>query len=302
MLKHFVAASVMCSVLGFSSQCWSSVEFRSERALVVDEATGEVLLDKNASTAAPIASVTKLMTIMVVLDGNQDPDEVLTIERADVDRRESIRTCLPVGSKLPRSAMVTLALLASDNHAAAALARSYEGGRTAFDAAMQQKIADLELTSTTIDEPTGLSPLNAASPQDLVKVLSAAKDYPEIAASTSQASQQLVVNGRERNFKNTNGLVGMPGWDILMSKTGTTLAAGRCLAMRVQSAGRTVLVVLMGAVGKSTRVFDAMNVRRFLSGEEQLSEPIRVASSVRMLGQHRHPSHTRGGAKTRRSA
>jgi D-alanyl-D-alanine carboxypeptidase/D-alanyl-D-alanine endopeptidase (penicillin-binding protein 7) len=263
MLKVLVVTLLVC----YSCMCWSAVTFRSERALVVDEGTGEVLLDKNADSAAPIASMTKLMTLMVVLDQAQDPDEMLTVQRSDRDSRERIKTCLPVGSMLPRHTMVTLALLASDNHAAAALARTFDGGRAAFDAAMQQKIAQLNLTSTVIEEPTGLSPRNTASAQDLVKMLTAAEAYPEITEATSQASLSILVNGHVRDVHNTNGLVGSPGWDISLSKTGTTLAAGRCLAMRIQSAGRSVFVVLMGAVGRSARAIDALSVRRLLTGQ-----------------------------------
>ena len=259
--------------------CWSAVSFRSERALVVDEETGEVLLDKNSDSAAPIASMPKLMTLMVVLDKAQDPEEVLVVERADIDSRERIKTCIPVGTQLPRRTMVTLALLASDNHAASVLARTFEGGRAAFDDAMRQKILDLDLTSTVIEEPTGLSPRNASSAQDLVKVLTAAEAYPEITSATSQASQTVVVNGRVRDFHNTNRLVGSPGWDISLSKTGTTVAAGRCLAMRIQSAGRTIIVVLMGAVEKSARVIDALSIRRWLTGEEPPVLQARAAAS-----------------------
>ena len=254
-------------LLGYSCVVWSSGLMQSKQVLVVDENTGQVLMDKNAASAAPIASVTKLMTAMVVLDLAQNPDEILQIKKADLDSRERIKTGLPVGSSLSRSKLIELALLASDNRAAAALANNFSGGRDAFDLAMQKKIVQLNLRSTTIEEPTGLSPRNQASPEDLVLILKAATAYPEITQATTQTADAIHINGRLRTFNNTNGLVGRPGWDILLSKTGTTLAAGRCLVMRMQSAGRTVFVVLMGGVAKSARAGDALKVQQWLAAE-----------------------------------
>jgi D-alanyl-D-alanine carboxypeptidase/D-alanyl-D-alanine endopeptidase (penicillin-binding protein 7) len=247
MFKHLAALVLLVG----SCAAWSAVPFQSTYAMVVDESTGEVLLNKQAESAAPIASVTKLLTAIVVLDAAQDMDEALRIERVDHDSRERIRTGIPVGTTLPRGTLIELALMASDNRAAAAIARSYPGGRAAFDDAMQAKIGELGLRNTTIEEPTGLSPKNRASAEDLVVVLRAAQTYPKIAEATTQTEQTVAVNGRVRNFHNTNNLVGSPGWDILLSKTGTTAAAGRCVVMRLQSAGKTVLVVLMGAREKA---------------------------------------------------
>lgn len=273
MIKKFAALLL----LGYSCVAFSADFLQSKQVLVVDQNTGQVLMDKKADSAAPIASVTKLMTAMVVLDSAQNPDEILQIKKADLDSRERTKTGIPVGTSLSRSKLIALALLASDNHAASALANNFSGGREAFDIAMQKKIAQLNLLSTTIEEPTGLSVRNQASPQDLVLILKAAMTYPEITQATSQSSDAMQVNGRLRTFNNTNGLVGRPGWDILLSKTGTTLAAGRCLVMQMQSAGRSVFVVLMGAVAKSARAGDAKRVQKWLRGEttnaqvEQLS-------------------------------
>ena len=147
-------------LLGYSCVVWSSGLIQSKQVLVVDESTGQVLMDKNAASAAPIASVTKLMTAMVVLDLAQNPEEILQIKKTDLDSRERIKTGIPVGSSLTRSKLLELALLASDNRAAAALANNVNGGRVAFDLAMQKKIVQLNLRSTTIEEPTGLSPRN----------------------------------------------------------------------------------------------------------------------------------------------
>jgi serine-type D-Ala-D-Ala endopeptidase (penicillin-binding protein 7) len=263
MVKKFAALLL----LGYSCVVCSADFLQSKQVLVVDQNTGQVLMDKKADSAAPIASVTKLMTAMVVLDSAQNPDEILQIKKSDLDSRERVKTGIPVGTSLPRSKLIGLALLASDNRAAAALANNFSGGREAFDSAMQQKITQLNLRSTTIEEPTGLSPRNQASPQDLVLILKAAMAYPEITQATSQSSDAMQVNGRLRTFNNTNGLVGRPGWDILLSKTGTTLAAGRCLVMQMQSAGRSVFVVLMGAVAKSARAKDARIVQKMLADD-----------------------------------
>jgi D-alanyl-D-alanine carboxypeptidase/D-alanyl-D-alanine endopeptidase (penicillin-binding protein 7) len=267
MVKPIIAAILLAT----SFPAFSAIPFQSTYAMVVDESTGEVLLDKQADSAAPIASVTKLLTALVVLDAASDDSELITIERGDIDSRERIRTCLPVGTTLPRRDMLQLALMASDNHAAAALARAYPGGREAFDAAMAAKIDQLELQHTVIEEPTGLSPNNRASAEDLVKVLQAASAYPEIHDATTQTEHTVEVGGRVHSYHNTNKLVGQPGWDILLSKTGTTSAAGRCLVMRLQQAGRTVLVVLMGGKANASRVWDALNVRRWLDGEEPVT-------------------------------
>jgi serine-type D-Ala-D-Ala endopeptidase (penicillin-binding protein 7) len=248
----------------------AALTFDSAHALVVDEATGEVLLEKNSGAAAPIASLTKLMTAMVVLDAGQDPAEPIRIEDEDLDRLKHTHSGVPVGATFARRTLLALALMSSDNHAAAALARSYPGGLGAFTAAMQQKLRELDLDQTVVEEPTGLSSGNHASAVDLVKVLRAAAAYPEIAQITTQSSDVVEVNGRPTQFRNTNGFVGKPGWGILLSKTGFTDEAGRCLAMRMEAAGRTVLVVLMGARATAARTLDALNVRRWLSGEQPL--------------------------------
>lgn len=256
------------------------IRLGSAHAIVVDEATGEVLLGKDADTAAPIASLTKLMTAMVVLDANQDSEERLAITEDDMDRLKHTRFGLPVGATATRGAMLELALIASDNHAAHALARHYPGGMPAFRAAVRAKIDTLGLRNTLIEEPTGLSPGNRASAQDMVQIVKAASGYPQIEDITSRRRHAVEVNGRARAVKNTNGLVGAPGWNILLSKTGFTNEAGRCLTMRLEAAGRRVMVVLMGAAASSQRALDALAIRRLISGEapalaEAVDEPPR---------------------------
>ena len=258
-------ASIAFSLLLTCSAGQAEIAFSSAHVLVVDEASGEMLLSKEGDSAAPIASLTKLMTAMVVLDAQQDPNELLQIDATDTNPLHS-RGGIPVGAVASRGSLLELALLASDNRAAAALARHYPGGLQAFAAAMQRKIHALGLYSTLIEEPTGLSPNNIASAQDMIKVLRAAARYPAIAQITSQRSGSVLVNGRPWVVRNTNRLVGVPGWNVLLSKTGFTNDAGRCLAMRAEAGGRTVMIVLLGAAKPSQRTRDAMTIRRWLVG------------------------------------
>ena len=271
---------VLVSLLLACSNSWSAVTFESAHVLVVDEASGEVLLSKDVDSPAPIASLTKLMTAMVVLDAQQDPREELRIEPVDADQPRRSRGGVPVGAVASRGSLLELALLASDNRAASALARHYPGGLEAFDAAMQRKTHALGLQSTLIDEPTGLAPTNVSSAQDMVKILRAAASYPAIARITSQRSHAVLVNGRRRAVRNTNGLVGAPGWHVLLSKTGFTNDAGRCLGMRADVGGRTVTVVLLGAAKPSQRARDAMLIGRWLAAKTPTT-PVRAAAARR---------------------
>lgn len=251
----------------FSTSAMASVPLQSEHALVVDENSGTVLLEKNATSEVPIASLTKLMTAMVILDVKPNMEEPINIEADDVDTLKHSRSRLPVGSTLPRKTVLHLALMSSDNRAAAALARTYPGGKAAFATAVQAKLHALGMTHTHIGEPTGLSPQNTSTAFDLVKMAEAASKYPQIAEITTDEKEEYDVKGREVEYHNTNRLVGRDGWDILLSKTGYTQEAGRCIIMRMQSAGKKVVVVLLNAKESAGRTLDAMNVRRMLLGE-----------------------------------
>lgn len=255
------------ALLAFSSLAWSAPSFVSAHALVMDEATGEVLYEKDAGTAAPIASMTKLLTAMVVLDAQLNPYEIFSIDPEDLDRLKGTTSGVPVGALFTRRSLLDLALMSSDNRAAHAVARTYPGGMPAFLAAMDRKIAALGLEGTRIVEPTGLSPSNRATARDMAKIVKAAAAYPEIVRATSQSNAVILVNGQPRTFRNTNGLVGAPGWDVTVSKTGFIREAGRCVTMQMQAAGRKVLVVLMGAGDSAQRSVDAFNVRSLLTGE-----------------------------------
>jgi D-alanyl-D-alanine carboxypeptidase/D-alanyl-D-alanine endopeptidase (penicillin-binding protein 7) len=234
--------------------------------MLVDEATGAVLLSKGAQESVPMASLTKLLTAMVVLDAGQDLHELLTIDTADLDTLKHTYSGLPVGASLSRDKLLELALLASDNHAASSLARHYPGGLTSFLDAVRLKASALGLASTRVLEPTGLSPDNRSSASDLAVVVRTAAKYPAIAAATTQRRGDAVVKGKPYHALNTNRLVGSPGWDILLSKTGFTNEAGRCIVMRLRAAGKTVLLVLLNASAGAGRTLDAVNVTRWLAG------------------------------------
>jgi D-alanyl-D-alanine endopeptidase (penicillin-binding protein 7) len=267
MFKLLLAFAAVC----LSTGAMAAPSLESPRALVMDASTGEVLLAKSADEVASIASLTKVMTAMVVLDAQLNPFELLQIEMADLDTIKGTRSGVPVGARFTRRSLLRLALLSSDNRAAAALARTYPGGRPAFVRAVAAKAALLGLKHTSMEEPTGLSPRNRSNAADLARMLSAAAAYPEITGITSQSTAQFDVNGAPRRFRNTNRMVGRPGWHILLSKTGYTLEAGRCLTMLLEEAGRKVLVVLMGADDGAERAGDAVTIKRWLAREAQLA-------------------------------
>ncbi|MES2149581.1 MAG: serine hydrolase [Pseudomonadota bacterium] len=272
MIKKILATVLM-------SMCAAAavaLPFGSQSVLVVEDGTGKVLLEKNSTSVVPIASLTKLMTAMVVLDAKQDMEAPIEIDKNDVDLLKHSTSRVPVGATISRADVLQLALMSSDNRAAASLARTYEGGPVAFKAAVRAKIIALGMTQTVIEEPTGLSPNNKSTAADLVKMAVAASAYPEITRITTDSKDMIKINGRNVEYHNTNRLVGAKGWDIGLSKTGYTQEAGRCLIMRIKSAGRNATLVLLNARASSVRVLDALNIRRFMAGDE--AAPIRTAS------------------------
>ncbi|MFZ6688304.1 serine hydrolase [Undibacterium sp. SXout11W] len=263
MLKRLVG---LCLVLHLSSV--AAVQLNSQHVLVVEDGTGKVLLEKNATEVAPIASLTKLMTAMVILDSKPNMDEKISIESADMDTLKHSLSHVPVGATLPRKDVLQLALMSSDNRAAAALARTYPGGNVAFEKAVNVKIKALGMANTVIKEPTGLSPENTSTAADLVKMAVAASHYPQITDITTDTSDMIDIKGRKRLFHNTNRLVGKKGWDILLSKTGFTNEAGNCLIMRIKLAEKKATLVLLNASASSSRFVDAMNISRLIKGED----------------------------------
>ncbi|MET0323354.1 MAG: serine hydrolase [Duganella sp.] len=266
MLKKIVAV-----LLSTFTAAAIAVPLGSQSVLVVEDDTGKVILEKNADVQVPIASLTKLMTAMVVLDARPDMKEAIEIDRADVDMLKHSTSRVPVGAAIPRADVLQLALMSSDNRAAASLARTYPGGTEAFKRAVNAKIRALGLTNTVIEEPTGLSPHNRSTATDLVKMAKAASVYPEITRITTDKKDLIKIKGRDVEYHNTNRLVGAKGWDVGLSKTGYTEEAGRCLIMRFRSGGKNNTLVLLNAKANSARITDAMNIRRLIVGPEERS-------------------------------
>lgn len=237
----------------------------AKHMLVFDDSTGQVLMAKDADAVVPIASITKLMTAMVVLDAGLDPDEQLRIVRADGDASLQRHSLLADGVAVSRGALLQLALLPSENRAAAALARTYPGGSAAFQQALQAKIRHLGLHRTTLLDPVGSSPANTSTASEVAKIVAAAARYPDIARITSHPQASVAVNGKVRTLRNTNPLVGGKDWDIVLSKTGSSHEAGSCLTMRMRSGGKHVTVVLLDADGAQRRSLDAGHIRDTLA-------------------------------------
>ena len=244
------------------------LRLRSDTVLVVDQAGGEVLYAKNSRKTKSIASITKLMTAMVILDAKLPPREPITITSEDKDRLRWSRSYLPIGSVLTRQELLQVALMSSENRAAAALARTFPGGTPAFVKAMNGKAASLGMRNTTLVDATGLHSDNQSTAEDLSVMLGNAWQYPEIRRMTTAPS--FVVNplrkAGNRMFRNTNILLRKPrdDWDIGLSKTGYILEAGRCLVMQAEIAGRPLFIVLLDAWGKYTSIGDANRIRKWL--------------------------------------
>jgi D-alanyl-D-alanine endopeptidase (penicillin-binding protein 7) len=239
-------------------------EVRSAAALVVDGDTGEVIFERKAGLVAPIASITKLMTALVVLDGKQPLDETITLTRADVWRGKGAHSRLAVGSRLTREELLKLALMASENRAAEVLARSYPGGKSAFVKTMNLKARTLGMTRTRFTDASGLSSANVSSARDLVKLVNAASRDSRIREYSTLRSLDVTAGKSRLRYVNTNLLVAKPDWDILVQKTGYTQDAGQCLVMEAMLDERPVIMVLMNSFGTLTRTADARRIRKWL--------------------------------------
>jgi len=242
----------------------AKLSLKSASALVLDQATGQALLEKQAGAVQPIASLTKLMTAMVLLDAHLDPQEVLTITRDDMDVLRHSRSRLPVGTRLPREQALLLALLASENRAAHALGRTFPGGLSTFVQAMNTKAQALGLEEAKFEDPSGLSAGNVANAHDLARIMEAAYRYPEIRDFTTRPETSIQAGRRSIQFPNTNALVRSPRWNIGLSKTGYIEEAGRCLVMQAMLANRPVLIILLDSWGKYSRLGDANRIKQWL--------------------------------------
>src|SRR5882672_7435866 len=221
------------------------VSFRSASVLVQDADTGEIVLTKNSDAIVPIASITKLMTAIVTLDRGVDLEESVTLTKEDGDRLKGTKSRLKPGAVLTRNELLMLALMASENRAAAALGRSYPEGKEAFVDAMNQKAAELGMSDSRFVDPTGLSKGNVSSARDLAKLVNAAHGYPLIREYSTRDRATVSAFGGPLSFRNTNGLVRSSHWEIGLSKTGYISEAGRCLVMRVRLASKDLIVVLL---------------------------------------------------------
>jgi D-alanyl-D-alanine endopeptidase (penicillin-binding protein 7) len=239
---------------------------QSHGVLVFDPASGQTLFAKNADQTAPIASITKIMTAMVVLDAKLAMDEAIEITVADIDNLKNSSSRLPVGSHFRRDDLMRLALMASDNRAASALGRNYPGGLPAFVEAMNAKAATLGATQTRYVDSSGLSPSNISTPADLGKIVAAASSYETIRdySTTGAVNVQLPDSKRKLSFVNTNALVRNSDWKIGLSKTGYISEAGKCLVMQAMIANTPVVIVLLDSWGRLTRVGDANRIRKWL--------------------------------------
>lgn len=237
---------------------------QSSAALVLDQGNGEVIYQKNASAVVPIASITKLMTAMVVLDSQPNLSAPVTIGEEDIDTLKGSRSRLSVGTVLTREHALLLALMSSENRAAHTLARHYPGGLHAFVEAMNRKARSLGMLSTHFEDPTGLTSNNVSTANDLAKMVAAAHTYPLIREFSTTSGALVETSGRMLEYHNTNALVKSSTWDIGLSKTGYIQEAGKCLVMQARVAERPVVIVLLDSAGKMTRIGDANRIKRWM--------------------------------------
>lgn len=266
----FALFFVLALAIGFAqageAKAHKTVYLRSSSALVLDADTGEVVIDKNADAVTPIASITKLMTAMVILDRGLDLNQRIVISREDTDSLKGTRSRLRPGNILTRGELLLIALMASENRAAAALGRTYPGGLEPMVAAMNAKAAALDMRDSRFVDPTGLSPNNVSSARDLVKLVRAAHEYSQIRefSTKDRAIVRVSERGRPLSYHNTNGLVRAHRWDVELSKTGYISEAGRCLVMRVKLASKDLIVVLLDSWGRQSRIGDANRIKKWV--------------------------------------
>jgi D-alanyl-D-alanine endopeptidase (penicillin-binding protein 7) len=250
------------------------LELNSSVALVIDQQTNEVLFSKNDSAVLPIASLTKLMTGLVVADAGLDMNELITITGDDIDTVKGSRSRLAVGTTLSRGEMMHLALMSSENRAANALGRTYPGGLQEFVRLMNQKAATLGMADTRYVEPTGLSSLNQSSARDLATLVSVAYQRPILRSLSTSPGYEVELGRRTLHYNNSNRLIKNPDWDIGLQKTGYISEAGRCLVMQAKVAGRQLIMVFLDSAGKVSRMQDAERVRRWVEVQTGATQPL----------------------------
>lgn len=248
------------------------LDLKSSVALVLDQDTNEVLFAKNSAAVLPIASITKLMTALVVVEANLAMDEKITISDVDKDNEKGTGSRLAFGTTLSRGELLHLALMSSENRAAHALGRSYPGGVDAFVVAMNAKAKSLGMLDTHYVEPTGLSSRNQSSAKDLAALVKVAHEVPMLREFSTSKEYSVTVGRRQMAFHSTNGLVRNSAWEIGLQKTGFINEAGRCLVMQAKMAGRKLIMVFLDSTGKYSRIGDAERVRAWIN-----SQPTAVA-------------------------
>ena len=242
----------------------SDLALNSSAVMVIDQISGEVLIEKNPDAVLPIASITKLMTALVVLDAGLPLEDLIMITKEDADLEKNPVSRLPVGAKFTRGELMHLSLMSSENRAAHALARTYPGGLDAFVAAMNIKALKIGMTQARFTEPTGLNSGNVASPRDLVRLVEESYLVPEVREYSTSRDLMVRVRGRPVQFMNSNALARGEGWDLGVSKTGFIRDAGRCLVMQADFESRPVIMVMLDAQGKQHRERDAQRIRDFI--------------------------------------
>ena len=256
------------------------LDLRSSVALVIDQDTREVLLSKNDSAVLPIASITKLMTGLIVSESKLPMDEAVTISQEDVDTEKFTGSRLRVGATLTRGELMHLALMSSENRAAHALGRTYPGGLNAFVEAMNQRAKLLGMNDTRYVEPTGLSSRNQSSAQDLARLVGFAANDPILREYSTSPEGQVEVGKRTLQFHTTNRLVKNPGWDIDLQKTGYISEAGQCLVMQAKIAGRKLVMVFLDSAGKLSRIGDAERVRKWIETHSPNGVPLPTGTTL----------------------
>lgn len=263
---HYVSAK---DIREFAKR--GKLKLHSHVALVFDERDNEVIYERNAEDVMPVASLSKLMTAMVVLDANLPMDEIIAITKDDKDRIRYSRSRLRKGMKFSREDLLLIALLASENRAASALARTYPGGTAEFVKAMNRKAHHLGLNKTNFSDPAGLRKDNVSTAHEMMQIVKAASEYPVIRDFTTQTKETIIDlnKGYEVNFGNTNRLVKLDSWPVKLSKTGFTNDAGNCLVMQTEINDRPVIIVLLNSWGKLSKYGDSNRIKKWLTKTEQ---------------------------------
>ncbi len=280
-VNHEVAVRPSYGQLAGLHAVSDELALKSSVAYVIDQDTQEVLLSKNDHAVLPIASITKLMTGLIVSEAKLDLDEPITITQADVDTEKGSSSRLKVGATLSRGEMLHLALMSSENRAAHALGRTYPGGLSTFVRLMNAKAMQLGMKDTRYVEPTGLSSQNQSSARDLAVLVSTAYNDPLLRDFSTSSGHVVEVGRQTLQYRSTNRLISNPHWDIGLQKTGYISEAGQCLVMQARIAGRKLIMVFLDSAGKLSRVADAERVRRWIEARHAMGHMTASASAPR---------------------